>query len=190
VIRQWQLLAVFGLGVTGVAAAAGTLRFAAVAPARPLHDFLTQLAQFTSMPLLGMVSVLAYTGSSLTDSLPAALLALVASGWLLFTFVAPKGLARFKADYTLVTSLFGVMCLFFRAAFVLAGYSGPSDSSDARSAAGHGLVGALLIMLSGAVGATGTLQLGPVKLLRVDVFHYGMAIANICLVHFFLDMWQ
>lgn len=80
------------------------------------------------------------------------------------------------------------MCIFFRACFVLLGQSG-SDSATARAAAWNGVVGAGAVMLAGAAGVEGTMQLGPLKTKNVDVFHYVVAVANICLVHFFQGMW-
>lgn len=51
VAGQWMLLAAGALGVSGAAAAVGTLRFAGVSAVRPTHEFLTKIAMFFSMPV-------------------------------------------------------------------------------------------------------------------------------------------
>jgi hypothetical protein len=200
---------------------AGTLRFAGITAIRPAHEFFTEVSKFLTMPALGLVAILAYTGQvrelgtlplkhpfsqrsfhlttlcclvfSLMIQGPAsfissmALLSLLA-GFLSFQFF-PKRLAGFKEDYTLLTSLFGVMCIFFRAAFVIFGQSG-SNTPEATAAAWYGIAGTVLLMVAGAVGVKGIWKFGPIKLLRVDVFHYVLAIGNVCLVQLFEAMWQ
>jgi len=115
-------------------------------------------------------------------------LALVVAFVLFRTAPFKRKLRKVQKDFVLLTSLFGTMCIFFRACFVLLGQSG-SDSPAARAAAWNGVVGAAAVMLAGAAGVEGTMQLGPLKTKNVDIFHYILAVANICLVHFFQAMW-
>jgi len=190
VIRQWQLLASFALLLTGLAASAGCFRFAGVVAARGTHDFLTSVSMFFSMPLLGLVACLAFTGAAVTDSIPVLSIVALIAGFLLFTSSATSArVAGHKAEYTLATSLFGVLCVMFRAAGMLLGHGG-SGSAAGRTAAISGVVGAGLVLLSGAVGATGVLQIGSFKLRKVDIFHYVLATANVCIVWFFSGMWD
>ena len=125
---------------------------------------------------------------SVQSPLPLALLVSLVAGWSLFQLVEHRRLKKAQADYVLVTALFGVLCLLFRCVFVVLGKSG-SDSAACVSAAWQGLLGSALVVAAGAVGSKGALQLGPLKILRVDAFHYLMAIANICVVTTFQNLW-
>jgi len=190
-ISMWQSVASLAVGLTGIAAAAGVFRFAGIGPAKPIHEFLTQLAMFVSMPLLGLVGVLAYVPVGPDSQLPALTL-----GGLVLVFFAfrmfPKQLTQFQESYVLMTGLFGIMCVFFRSAFILAGQSG-SESPESNTAAWYGVIGCGLVILAAwvtSVNPKGSLKFGPLSMLRVDIFHYLMAVANICLVHLFQGMWQ
>jgi hypothetical protein len=101
----------------------------------------------------------------------------------------PRKLKQFEENYVMMTSLFGVMCAFFRSVFIIVGKSG-SDSATAFSAGRYGVVGTSLVLLAGAVTTKGTFKFGPLTMLNVDIFHYVMAAANICLVHLFQGMWM
>lgn len=140
------------------------------------------------MASLGITAIFAYTGSSPQDTLPLSLLAALSAGWLAFELF-PRALAKLKQDYILATSLFGVLCIGFRAVFVILGKSG-SESPQATSAAWQGVWGTALVMVAGAVGVTGEIRGGPLRLKNVDLFHYVMAVANVTLVHMFQAMWQ
>lgn len=96
---------------------------------------------------------------------------------------------RCAQDYVLATSLFGVLCIGFRAVFVILGKSG-SESPAASAAAWQGVLGSGLVMGAGAIGITGELRAGPLRMRNVDLFHYVMALANVAIVHFFQAMWQ
>ncbi len=61
-VGQWQLVAVGALSLAGLAASAGVFRFAGVVSMQPLHDGLTKLSMFFTMPVLGIVGVVAYAG--------------------------------------------------------------------------------------------------------------------------------
>ena len=101
----------------------------------------------------------------------------------------PRKLQKYQDDYIRLSSLFGIMCLFFRCLPMLIGKSG-SGSKEAVSAGWNGVYATVCILIAAAVSTTGTRKFGPVTVLNVDIFHYFFAIANICLVHLFQGMWM
>ena len=149
-IAQWQLVAAAALGLAGLAASAGTLRFAGVAAVRPLHELLTRLSMFLTMPTLGLVVVVAYAGYPLSSAAAWGPLLLLLAAYAAFA-AFPRQLAPLQPEYTLGVSLFGVLCVFFRACFVLAG-RGSSRSAEARLSGWYGLAGSLLLLAAGGVG--------------------------------------
>lgn len=188
-IGQWQLLVAAALGLAGLAASAGTVRFAGVAAVRPLHDFLTRLSMFLTMPVLGLAVVVAYAGYPLSSTAGWLPLAALVCAWAAFS-AFPRQLAALQQDYLMCVSLLGVLCIFFRACFMLV-KSGESVSSASRWSGGYGLAGSLLVIAAAAAGSKGALHWSRANLRvqRVDVFHYLMAAANVCLVHFFQTLW-
>jgi len=185
----WQFVAAGSIGLTGIAAAVGSLRFAGVYAVRSSHEFLTALAMYVSMPLLGLVGILAYVAIPSDSPLPLVTAAALVFGFLCFKVFFPKQLKPLEENYVMMTGLFGIMCVFFRAAFILLGKSG-SGNEGSYVAGWYGIVGASLVIIASAVGSTGQVKFGPLQALKVDIFHYLLAAANICLVHLFIGMWQ
>lgn len=187
-IALWLQIATGALSLIGVAAAVGTLRFAGVFALRSLHDTLARLGGFVSMPTLGLIAIFAFTSVQPTDTLPTASIAGLFAAFLVFSLF-PRALKALEEPFVTVTSLFGILCLFFRAAFMLFKQSG-SGSASATSAAWQGVIGAILVMVAGGIGTKGAFRFGPLSILRVDAFHYVLAFAHIALVHFFEGLWS
>lgn len=138
---------------------------------------------------LGVVAIFAYTKGGPQEVLPLSLLLLLGAGFIVFQLPLKGALDKYLQEYLVATSLFGVLCMAFRALFILAGKSG-SETKEISAGAWQGLLGAGLVMAAGAVGIKGELRAGPLKMQAVDLFHYLMAVANVALVHFFQSLWQ
>lgn len=168
-IGTWQSCVCLALGLVGVAAGAGTFRFAGIGPIRPIHEFLAALAMYVSMPLIGLASVMAFSSVS-NPTIPVSAVVGLVGVFLAFRRFPRQLQQPYQETYVLLTSLFGVLCALFRSLFILAGRSG-SLSAESRTAAWYGLGGTLLIMLAGAVTAKGVRKMGPIAVRNVDLFH-------------------
>jgi hypothetical protein len=167
-VGTWQSSVCAALALVGVAAAAGTLRFAGIAVVRPIHEFLAALAMYVSMPMIGLASVLAYS-SLASRTIPVSVFIGLVSVFFAFRQF-PRQLKQHEESYVLLTSLFGVLCALFRSLFILLGRSG-SSSADSHTAAWYGLAGTGLVMVAGAVTTKGVRRFGPISVKNVDVFH-------------------
>jgi len=187
-VAEWQWLAIVAIGLSGVAAGVGTLRFAGFAVMRPLHEFLAGMSMFLTMPALGMVAIFAFVNMNPLNPMILGVLAILALAFLCFRSFPRQLGAHLQEQWVLVTSLFGILCVLFRSLFILIGRSGSGSALNVQ-AGWYGLTGSVLVMVAGGFGVKGSIQLGSLRLLNVDLFHYTMAAANVCLVHLFQQMW-
>lgn len=147
-----------GVGLVGLAALTGTVRFAGVEEVVPAHEFLSRLAGMTGVPMVG----LAYVGFS--ARLPTVWVTGVAAGLTLLGVLVDVRLVRTGLGAVAMLAVLGA-CL-----PTLARRPG------ARLA---GMMGAVLTLVTGlAIGTKGELFGFP----RLDWFHVGLAIADALLV--------
>jgi hypothetical protein len=101
--------------------------------------------------------------------------------------VLGRRVRKFREQYVLVTSLFGIMCVLFRSLLLALGRSG-SGSEAATSAGWYGLAASALMILAGVASTNGVRKIGPISFNNVDAFHYLVAAANVCFVALFLTV--
>ncbi|MEZ4452955.1 MAG: hypothetical protein R3B09_26080 [Nannocystaceae bacterium] len=152
-----------GFGLIGAAAVCGALRFAGVDRLVDLHKALTDAATAMSMPMIG-AAALALTWP----------LEWRARGWLRWTVA----LAALHVGAVLAgaTALAGLMVGAIGTIGVV--IAGLRVFGGDRRAGALLLAGAVVTLIAGlAVGSEG--ELGPFA--RIDVFHYLLAVADVCL---------
>jgi hypothetical protein len=152
-----------GLALIAAAALIGSLRFAGVDQLTELHALLTAIAKFAARPLIGLGHLaLAWRLRPSARAVTLVLLALT---------TAP--LLAYRLDladiYGLAIGTAGVLGVFAAA--------GRQRSRHPRAATSAAAGGALVLIAGLVIGTRG--MIGPV--LRVDAFHYAMALAAILL---------
>lgn len=147
----------YGLGLVGLAAALGALRFAGVGDVAPVHDTLSRLAGFVGVPWIGVAWATA--GRPDRDARLGAGLVFVGG-----TIAHLAGLTAWRTGA-------GGLAM---AAVIGVALTGLARGRPEGAAFGAG--GALLTLLAGlAVGTEGAI--GPMP--RVDLFHVLLMLANL-----------
>lgn len=155
---RFDLSAVPGFGIVGVAALLGVLRYAFFPELKPAHGLVSTMAGWIGMPLLGFAFILASWRAFSRRVQVGVIFALLAL-FLLFAYVVP-----FK--------LYGIVIGGLAMVVVLA--SGIKELTANQEFAFAAIVGAVLVIFVGLVVRGEGAWAG---VLRVNWYHYGLALA-------------